>query len=254
MGSGMISKSNPGWAIPSERPRPRYIGGPINPTLIQDNVWWLRSDLGISATDGQTVGTWVDQSGSNDTNKNASGIVPPTYTISDVAYGGHPSLTFVKASSNYMKTGIWASALPQPYTIMVVGNVDGTVANEYMLDGLTTDSGNLLGSWTVGNSALMYAGNTLGGGVITASPQILIAVYNGASSRLYQSAKTPVASGDAGTNGRTGAYIAIAGGAAGNPMGGKLVEVAAWSRALSDAEIAIMLQADGQRYGISIGA
>jgi len=230
-------------------------GGPaiFTPRSIPGLVAWYRADLGVTIATG--VSGWADQSGTGDANKNlaqATGSAQPTRNASDAAYNNQSTLSFASASSQCMTSGTWASALAQPFTWFVVGNDDGAAVSQVYIEGDTSGVNRSL-MYQNGAAYELFAGASLAGGSRTNSPRVLGGVVNGASSSLYISARTAVATGAAGANGIT----AITMGAAFVPstyLNGKIAEVAIYSGALTAAQINALLAYFGTRYAITIGA
>lgn len=213
--------------------------------------------LGVTNVSG-AASAWADQSGTGDANKNlaqATSGKRPTINATDAAYNNKPTLSFAAASSQLMQSSAWASALPQPFTWFVVGNTSGGGANEYMLEGDVDGSVRcIMGMLVISANWGMYGGTELGSSAArSASPLILGGVMNGSSSRLYMSAKTPVAIGDAGGNGLSG--MSVGGSYAGTAtLDGKLASMVACAGDLGATYINKLLDFWGSKYGIAIGA
>jgi len=84
------------------------------------------------------------------------------------------------------------------------------------------------------------------------APTIVVAVFEGANSRLYVSANQAITD-NPGTNNATGLTIGnwpVGGGVF--PLKGDIAEVAVWSRALPSVEVASLNLYVTARYGITI--
>lgn len=225
----------------------------FTPKSLPGLVAWYRADLGVTVATG--VSSWADQSGTGDANKNltqATGTKQPTLNTADAAYNNQPTLSFARASVQALHSGTWSAAQAQPSTTFIVGNDDGTATNQFYCDGNAAAT-QVLGNNGAGNYQA-YAGTTLAGGTPSSSPRILAAVFNGASSSLFISAKTAVATGNAGATGLTGFTAGAAGDSVSNTLNGKIAEIIIYSGALSAAQIAQVLTYLGARYAIAIGA
>lgn len=224
----------------------------FTPLSLSGLVAWYRADLGVT---GSPVSAWADQSGTGDANKNlvqATGTKQPTLNASDAAYNNQATLSFASASTQQLVSGIWSAALTSPKTILFIGNFSGAAVLQYALDGLAVNtaaiSNNAAAVNIVINSGAGLSSVVANNGV----PQAIVGVYQVAGA-IYDNAKTAIASGSAGTSSSTGLTVGSAGNL-GAPLNGKIAEIAAWSRALSAAEVAQLLAYAGSRYSIAIGA
>lgn len=202
------------------------------------------------------VATWVDQSGTNDTNKNllqTTSSKQPTLNISDASYNNQMTLSFVAASSQFLQSSIWSHALTQPATVFLIGQTTqgGTLV---MLDGY--EATNRIDIYVTPTPDVNFSSNggatkiTINGA--TTSPSVLAAIYNGASSTGYKTAKT----GTTGSVGATGLLGLTLGSAytGANNINGKIAEVIIYSRILTQTEINNVLTYCSARYAITIGA
>jgi hypothetical protein len=186
-------------------------------------VLWLRSDLGITLN-GTTVSSWTDQSASKNNATQVTAGKQPTYSASDVGYGGKPSLTFASASSQGF---ILSNLFPkQPFTVYIVGqSTSGAAQQQFFGDSVTNVTGPYFQG--AGFDWAMYAGgsvvssnNTQGSGLVFS------AVFNGAASALYINSSSTPTTGDVSTGNPSGIEgIGQQGSASGNFLNGKMVEV-----------------------------
>jgi hypothetical protein len=217
---------------------------------------WYRADLGITLN-GSNVSAWADQSGTGDSNKNATqgtGANQPPYVTSSAMYGNQPVVNFTGAGM-YLGTGIWASALVQPSTVMSVGHTTSNSANAYFHDSL---SGNRMAtSDASGANVNIYADTaTIGSGVGTLNmASVCFSIFNVGSSSIAVRTKTPQTTGNPGSHGLASLCIGNTGASAfANSLLGPLAELAIWSRVLSASEIAALASYVTARYGIAVGA
>lgn len=256
------------WEIYGQTPFAGEIYGPTAqavsawtpPSLGSALVFWVRADKGI--TIGTGVSAWADQSGSGDVNKNltqGAGSQQPTLNASDAAYNGQATLTFTASVGSVMVSGAWASPLALPETIFLVGNFDGTTTNQDMADGTVINSRRVnngeIGGVTgmaIDNGAVLTTGTLANPG----APQVYAAYFDTSTgSKIWRSAITPVATGNAGaTNAtRTGFTLgALANGAAAF-MNGKIAECFIVAGAMAPADFASAMNYCGARYGIAVG-
>lgn len=236
MGSGLGLSTNGVWT----------------PKRLSGLVLWLRADVGVTTVSG-LVSAWADQSGTADANKNmsqATSTKRPVFNASDAAYNNQATLSFISASATYLASGTWSSSLTQAYTIFVVGQ-DSNGTNQEWLDG-SAASARLL--WLGGTGYDAIGTLQLTGGSGSASPKLIGATYNGASSKLYVGARTPVATGSVGTGNIADVVLGIYGGdLLSNPLSGKIAEVIAVTGSMSSADVNSLANYVTHRYGISVG-
>jgi hypothetical protein len=229
---------------PQPTPPPSFL-----PTDIAGIELWLRADLGISPTGGP-VAAWADQSGTADLNKNvtqAVGSQQPTLNSSDPAYNNQATLSFNSTDSQFMQSGAWASPLPEPETIFIVGNFSGAAVSQYISDSLAENQRVVFNNSGASNGCL-YAGSFLDSGTpLSASPTILVGVFNGVTSSIYVSKRSPNMTGNSGTPpSRTG--LTVAGAAA--FLNGKVAEVIIYNNILSGSDFTKVLNYLSVRYAI----
>ena len=160
-------------------------------------LFWVYAGAGITIATG--VSGWADQSTTGDANKNlaqATAGKQPTFNASAAAYNNQPTLGLASASSQDLVSGAWATLLALPETLYVVGNADGTSANQYYSDGGAVNQramSNASGHTSVFD--LIYNGAELQGGPGTGSsttPQIIVGYFDtGANSSIWVSTLTP---------------------------------------------------------------
>lgn len=244
-----------GLSCRTNQPPRRPLDFPENaflPSNLAGLAAWYRADLLLTQVAGKVSG-WGDSSGSGDANRNLIQLAPalqPSYTASDAAYNNHPSVTFVSAAAQTLQpTGRWSAALAQPFSLYIVGNSDGSPAPQ----NLTGEPGGRVQvvDNNGGAGVNLYAGAFLNAGLEnTAAPRIVAANFNGATSKVYQSALTAAATGPTGAYGCSRVAIsdtAVAG------LNGKIVEAIYYSRTLSAAEHQRVMTYLGTRYAIAVG-
>lgn len=203
------------------------------------------------------VSAWPDQGPSGDAARiaaQADASLRPTYTPSDPAYGGQPTLTFT--GSSYLSTAAWNTALVQPTTFYVVGEVPADNAGNTLFDSNNLASRQLLLSTpnTGGTHIELHAGATLDGGPITVAPHVFAVRFDGASCAIYvDNATTPLATGAGGAQGFPGLMLGILGDGSTNPLnGGKEAAVAIYSGSHAHALRSAIMMWLGARYGIAV--
>jgi hypothetical protein len=222
---------------------------PFAPTNINGIELWLRADKGYAS------GTWTDQSGTSDANKNCTQAASgqrPTLNASDAAYNHQATLSFVAASSQYLQSGNWAVPMVQPWTLCIVGNDDGAAANEWWFDNNQSPETELFNN--AAGSYSFSAGSSLNSTVSASSAaRVWIVTASGGVGTIYMNAKTSVQTGSIGSQGWAGTTLGAYYGAA-FFLNGKLAEVLAYNSALSASDRGKLFDYAGGRYGISIGA
>jgi hypothetical protein len=221
-------------------------GPTFAPTFLSGCSQWLRADLGITSSAG-AVSTWADQGGKGNDVAQA-GANKPTVNTSDAAYANQATISFARASSQYLKTTTYV--LAQPLTIVVVGENDDTSANLAGFIDSTAGALALYSTVTNGYAAMSSASAVTSTTTVTRK-SIIAAAYNGASSSLYvNNSAVAVVSGSSGTNGIS-TYTVGGAGVNANPITGKIAEVIVYSRIVSAAERTMLFLYLGQRYGIA---
>lgn len=224
-------------------------GSIFTPASVSGVLAWYRADLGVTTSTG--VSGWSDQSGSGDAGRNltqATGTKQPSVNASDASYKNKPTLSFASGSGQYLTSGAWSTgSMSEPYTIFIVGNDDGTSTNQVFVDNQIGASGESL-LWNLGG---VYAVGAVSSGIAaSATPKVIIAQHNGASSSINVSASTatPISAPSETMTGITaGASIAP-----GTYLNGKIAEMAFWARALTPTEVAALNTYAHNRYGILI--
>lgn len=229
---------------------------PTPPPDVAQLVAWYRADKLVTSVGG-VVSAWGDSSSTGDSNQNltqSNALLRPTLNTTDAAYNNQPTISFTIVASSAISSGTWATALTAPFTICWVGNYDGGASAQNFVS--STGQINELQANNGSGNACMYGG---GGFVVsnlgnTASPQIVIGVYDAAAnSKLFVSAKTALATGSTGGNSFTDltlGYWAVSGAG----LQGTIAEVLIYDAALSAANINAVLTELGTRYNIAIGS
>lgn len=221
-------------------------GDSFDPVTDPNLVAWYRADLGISLF-GSDVANWANQRGSDvHTDLQGNTLNYPTFVASNSSYNNQPTVHFPNTMA--YSEGDWSTPLLQPCTIFMVA-----------------DNANTTGEWFDGDVAraivggggaaplYMYAGNLLTGTALGSSKSAICAVFNGASSALYVSAKTPTVTGDAGSSGidrlSIGFHNVMIYG-----MNGDVGELLVFDKALDATERGGVWSYISNRYAITIGA
>lgn len=225
----------------------------FSPIAITGIAAWWRGDLGKTIATG--VSQWNDQSGIGDTNRNlvqAVGAKQPTVNATDAAYNNQTTLSFASASSQQLDSaGNWSAALSQPYSIFLVGQDGGAGFQGWASN---TASSVAINYGNGSANMVMYAGSFLASTLgAVATPKMVGATFDGASSKIYESARTPRNTGAAGATALAQLTLGANPGA-GIFLNGKIAEAVVYSKALSVGEIDSLSTYFSSRYGLTIGA
>ncbi len=203
-----------------------------------------------------SIGQWGDSTNSGDPNMTASQATQskqPTLTFQSSPYNKRPVLNLLHSASQTLHTGAWSTPLTSPYTIIVVGNDDGTASpQEAYFDNQTSGPEVVLRNLS-GAYDLYQGGTHISGGIAaSSSPNVFVCVLNSASSALYVSQRS--ATGGMGSltsvnlTGLTfGALYDDS-----NSLNGAIAEVIVYNKALNTTEIDQILGYCGNKYHIWI--
>lgn len=239
---------------------------PFTPPVIPDCVIWLRADLGVYTTsggstpsgNGDPVGRWEDQSGAGNHVAQATAGNRPTLSTSTV--GGQPGITFAANGIVLTRGGIpalqvraqswWAVlgwANPAPSSLYAFSNTYASVANTNCIAIAAGDPGNTRGN-----------GRTSGGTVVTI-PTANGSVPHSAAYRADNAGGVSIRVNDGSDATNTGSNYSVATHQSldvGNALNGlspcivPLCEVAAWSRQITNDELAQLWAYTSSRYGL----
>lgn len=201
----------------------------------------------ISGSDGDSIGSWTDQEGSDDLTQGTNSDKP---TLKTGQINGNQVLRF-DGSSDYMQTTT-AESYSQPNNIFIAfefqsHNTDGT--NNYIFDGnasresLSNDGSE---NWTI------FAGSSVtSSGGVDNNTHIFSGLYNGSSStgRIDGS---QVLSGDAGSNALNGVTVGTYAGADSNFGNVDIGEVIIYDADLSDSDRDAVESYLADKWGVTL--
>lgn len=179
-------------------------GGAFAPDDISGLVVWYDSQF--KTLNGSNVSALLDQGPNSDDITQSTAADQPLWNSSDSDFNNQPSIQGDTVSEFMDISAFTGGDVAQPSTIVTVAKFISVVSFRFMYDSdnnsfrqtMFLDSG---GPWGI------FAGTTLSGGTGDTSPHIFIAIFNGASSKLYVDGGTAVLSGDAGTQAMRGLTI-----------------------------------------------
>jgi hypothetical protein len=224
----------------------------FDPTAVPDLFLWHRAD----SLSSSPVPSWEDGSGSGDPGRNLTqiaGVKEPTWIVADPQFNNHPVIVLDDAS--FLEWGTFSRQLDQPATWMVVCRqtenglafvVGGSAGHRQ--DILDNSSSKI--EITDGTTSLKVPTTGDGFDTFFATTTTCIAVFHCRSSSIYVRDVRPSVKGDAGTGNMTTGCIGIHPDRKSFPFIGKIAEIAAWSRILTDDEITTLMRYTHVRYGI----
>jgi hypothetical protein len=236
----------------------QYVETTFNPTSVGSStlkVWYDGNRMDYSAG---TVTGWSDQSG-NGNNSTVTGS--PLITNANTSYNLRTNSQLTTAQ--YFTVPSTHGVTNAPYTIVYVGLVNNTTGNGYIVSSDNTGAGgNGPEIFQVGGTGTISMSDFTG--ILTISSpnayqnkrMVLIAVYNGGSSKLYINSHTAVATGST-VGAMTGdtVYLGTYSGAPSNSIysiDGDYNQFLLYNLALSQSDVDYLLNGFGAMYNISI--
>ena len=228
---------------------------PASPADIADAglQLWVRDFFTFDdAGDGGGVTAWLDQSdagSAHDLTLPTTAAKPPVYEASSASYNANSVLHF--DSSGFQRLQNTALVVAQPLTVFIVARATTDVS--YFFDSATasrvsalTLSSTRLTLFTSGGSYAPILGNQP-----TNTPQIIVAIYNGAQSALFQNSNVSVTALNPGSGMLGGLTLgAYQGGSSG--LAGEIAEFAIWARVLPTESVLRLNLYASQRYSIAL--
>lgn len=197
------------------------------PSLTNMFAWW-DATTGVTKDGSNRVSAWADQSGNSRTLSQGTGGNQPLW-VSE-AINGYDAIDFDGA--NYFM-GRGGAGPTQPYTIFCAIKGDSTAGTQCIVDANTA----AIAKVTITSSNYtLNAGTQLSGSAASTSTNIVIGVFNGASSTIYVNSGSSGTTGNAGANNMSGFTVGCTQSAS-NFFDGKIGEIIAYSGALSAADI-----------------
>ena len=203
--------------------------------------------MGITAGAGaNSVAQWSDLSGKGNFVSQSTGSQQPIRNLADAAYNGKPTISFSRASSQFLRSAAWS--ITQPLTYFIVGQ-SSTNATETFIDWVTNEGAFYATSGTALN---VFFASGFSATFNTQTPFVGCAAINGASSAIYaNNSVTAVNTGTANGNTSGGILIgALQGGV--STLQGKLAEVIVYSGSLIASSRHQTMAYLGNRYGITV--
>lgn len=216
----------------------RYNDGAIN--------WTLNASKVATATSRHS---WTATADTSKNTTNATDSQRPTINVADAAFNNKNTLTFDKASTQYLgASGAWTTSLAQPWTAYVVASVN----NGSTQRNLFASPASIVHAYTSGLLSA-YAGVNLfsSARVDDGYKRIFSISGNGASSSIYINNPSAV---DVTGNASAGAIsqVGIGGSSTSNTFDGKIATVLLYSGTHTDAQRSIVMNYLSSKYGITI--
>lgn len=214
-----------------------------SPISMPNLAAWYRTDVVV----GSPVSQWTDQGGGG-YHLTGVGATKPTYSASDAALNGLPSIT---------TTGLlWLQnaslALTDPFAVFLVGYAStGAIAAAFDDAAFPGISKQFL--FSSGNMRIIEGGSVLGAAYSDNTKTFAGALFNGASSTIWKDAKTGVpANATSSTAATTGITV---GNNRNNDSGGvTLAEVVIVTGSPAQPDINSLANYFAARYSMTIGA
>lgn len=221
----------------------QYVGfSPL--TVAGLNVWF---DASVCTVSGGIVTALPDQSG-NGRNATILAGQEPGYTATNPGYT-KPTIDFVAGTTDAVQVLVHGLTTG-PFTMIVVGHGANYVVQD--ANGNTVLDCAAGTTWRMSSNAF---GNIVSGGGPTSTPAVVAAVYNGASSRIYKSKRTPVTGNAGPLPTMTGLRMNLGNGA--SPSGaaclnGSIAQFLIYQGALSQVDVEYLVNGFGALHGITI--
>lgn len=205
---------------------------------------WYRADRGITLN-GSDVSGWADQSGNGNDLVQAVEADQPLFNEGDANFNNKPTLSFSGVNDN-LRSAAFAAALTQPNTIFTVYHMAGG-GSRFVVDGLTASTQHVVGQ-NVGGDRVLQAGTEQAIGTESLDPQIVVALFNGASSNSWIDGVPQTPAGTVGADTMDGVNV---GGEfnQNSSMWGEVAEIIVYDGALTDGEKNMVGQYLATKYG-----
>lgn len=228
-------------------------GNTYNPPSIQPNslpnlLFWFKPETLSSLSDGVSVSSWTDSSGSGNHLLQANGAKQPIYKVNLI--NGLGGVRF-DGISQFLKTAPFVSS--QPLTYFLVMKINGTLSETF--DGNLSDhcvfyNGNGAGGLR------MYAGLTSGpqlnANIDTTNYHVYAQVWNTTTSKMYFDGTLQTANGNSVGTSDPGGFTMGSRADGGANSAEDVVEFFAYSGVVSDANIQKLESYLGNRTGIAL--
>lgn len=185
------------------------------------------------------VSNWANEITDDGTKKNVVMATPatqPGFTSSNASYNNKGTVDF--ATSKYLRSVAWTTALTQPATTIVVGDAP-SLTGQYFCDGISTNRQGI-GQIAAANRFSLNAGTAINepAGPTSVPKGVYVGVFNTTSSAGYRNGNytTPVVSGNAGSQTLGGQTIGANAGNAGTYAGSTRM-VAVFAGALTTTQM-----------------
>lgn len=147
---------------------------------------WASDPLWTNPGDGNAVSSWRDGSGNSRTLTQGSAPAQPIFRASIAGYNNKPTVEFNTTSHDLASPSF--TAVTQPYSVVVVGNLGSTSSFRVLWYGMTSSAPpfTTLGKGSAAPFYLYANGSALTVSTVTAdtSPRFFGGVFNAASSTI----------------------------------------------------------------------
>lgn len=238
------------WSISGTIQGLSMVGGsdPIIPSDLSGLVVWLSTDSGITLS-GSNVSNWTDRSPeNNDVSQYDSGL-QPTFNSSDSDFNNLPSISV--NGSQYMDTS-GLNTYNQPNTIIFCGLWNSFSVDNMLVGSMDGFTRNDLFAHTSTSPGIFAGGSIFGESIDMTNPLIIGGIFNGSESSIFiNNAQLPVSVGNIGSE--NWSALEVGGTLQGTNGGdGKISEIVAYNRVLSNNELRKIFKYLGNKYAISV--
>lgn len=222
----------------------------FSPRQVAGLTVWLDPLVGVYQSaggavsgDGDAAGYWMDQSGNGNHMAQTEGARTPVFASSGV--NSKPSLTF---TSDFMKCANFASALTQPFTVIVVTQPTALSSVTVVWGSGNNYTSTFDGAYWLANWGAAAQCST---GVPTTDPVIHSLIVNGASSSVFLNG-TAQTTGNPGANTMVNFQLGAYGNETTYPYQGHIGDALVYSGALSTTNRNNIEKFLGLKYGITV--
>ena len=237
--------------------------GPGGVSTSTNNVFWLRSDKGVTSDGGNNTTTWSDQANSNDATNNNTATNPSFDASAGIGSNAEPGILFTSASSEYLDLSDNANINSSGFTartfhIVFETGSDVTTTQYIYQQGTATDGlfayisgGNLTmginsssSTYTISSATLSANTAYIAGFTYDGTAQTLDLLLNGTPSTQVTSVATSVA---AHTGIRIGSDVSNS-----NFFNGHLAELSYYDVVLNEGELRVLDNYFSKKFGITV--
>ena len=224
----------------------QFAGAAFTPTTISGCILWLRADLGVTLASGK-VSAWADQSGNSNNFSQGTAAQQPVFNSSGV--NGQPTLSFTAANSTFLLGPTLDATGFTGLTFVVMVNYTSTATFAMFVSQSELDELRAFSDGTSLQMATSFSNNC--NGATNRSGVWGMACGRHVSSTNAVDVSWKKVLDASATGGALGASVLAIGARSSGSfyMTGQIAEVAAYNRAITDAERDQLNSYGASRYG-----